>query len=409
MLHNTPPEDVVDLALLRSESLTQQTLGIEQVKAKVISSLSLSAEEILCCVEALPLDKLIDLSAQITAACASRHFHTCAIINVKSGRCSEDCKWCAQSQHYATNALEYDVKAPELCCQDAHKAQAATVEMFSFVSSGRRPNRASFTKLLQSIDAVKSSEPIALCASLGLATPEMLQALKEHGITRYHCNLESSPNFFPKLCTTHTFEQKIQTLKAARQAGLELCSGGIIGMGEDMHDRLELALALRELEITSVPINVLHPIAGTPLEKQPRLSDEEIIRSVALFRLTLPHAALRFAGGRDLMSKELQKQCIQAGINAAIVGTLLTTSNVEAIHQDVLQLTATKQSCLQKYTAATLATPIPQIAQTSQATPVTHATQIVQAAAKDALHVAATHPTPKAESLEQPIAFKRLP
>lgn len=330
----TPIATSLDLSLAN----TDVTHWSQLVYDKVCTEEKLSAEEIMTSVEKMPLTQLVALTRRITSACTTAHFHTCAITNVKSGRCGEDCKWCAQSQHYQGQATVYDVKAPEVCCAEAHKAHSATVEMFSFVASGRRPSNTSLRKLLASLDAVHAQEPIALCASLGLANFEMLKQLKEHGLQRYHCNLESSPRFFPQLCSTHTFEQKIQTLQEAKAAGLELCSGGIIGMGETMQDRLDLALAIRELGIASVPINVLHPIAGTPLQDQAPLSAEEIIRSVALFRLTLPKAALRFAGGRDLMDRTLQEQCIEAGINAAIVGTLLTTSNSEEIYQDICNL-----------------------------------------------------------------------
>lgn len=342
-VEHSPALDTLDLNLLTSIEQQNYKLWSEQVYAKIINHQPLSAAEIMASVEYLPLDMLTELTNKITSTCASSHFHTCAITNVKSGRCSEDCKWCAQSQHHKTQAAVYDVKSGEVCIQEALKAHSAGVEMFSFVSSGRRPSSSSFKKLLATIDAVHSTQPIELCASLGLATDEMLQELKAHGIKRYHCNLESSPRFFPTLCSTHTIEQKIATLQAARNAGLELCSGGIIGMGENMQDRLDLALVLRSLDISSVPINVLHPIAGTPLQDQKPLSDEEIVRSVALFRLALPSAALRFAGGRDLMSLKLQQQCIHAGINAAIVGTLLTTSNTEAISKDIVNLSKTHQ------------------------------------------------------------------
>lgn len=342
----SPVATTLDLTLFSTGDKDKQEQGCQLVLDKILSGQMLSAQEIMGCVESLPLAHLVKLTAQVTSLCAKPRFHTCAITNVKSGRCSEDCKWCAQSQHYATAVAEYDVKAPDTCRSEAHTAHAAKVEMFSFVASGRRPNGSGFKKLLAAVDDVKAHEPIELCASLGLATPDMLKQLKEHGLKRYHCNLESSERFFPQLCTTHTYEQKINTLLAAREAGLELCSGGIIGMGETMQDRLDLALTLRELQVPSVPVNVLHPIAGTPLQDQPPLSGEEIVRSVALFRLTLPSADLRFAGGRDLMSKQLQQQCIAAGINAAIVGTLLTTSNQEAIQQDVVELHQSKQAVL---------------------------------------------------------------
>ena len=152
-----------------------------------------------------------------------------------------------------------------------------------------------------------------------------LKKLKESGLSRYHCNLESSENYFKNLCSTHKFSQKIAVIKAAKEAGLEICSGGIIGMGESMEDRADLALTLKDLEVTSVPLNILHPIPGTPLEKLPLLSDAEILKTIALFRFILPKAYLRLAGGRARLSEQTLKQALYAGINSAIVGDLLTT------------------------------------------------------------------------------------
>lgn len=276
-------------------------------------------------IDNIPIADLIKLAHTITKECANNQVSLCSITNVKSGKCTEDCKWCAQSLHYQTQIAQYDIKEANTCEQEALNCYKQGVEYFSLVASGRKQNKIEVQKLIAIIDHLKQKVPIKLCVSLGLCNEDTLRQLREHGIERYHCNLESSPSYFGKLCTSHTIEDKINTLKLARKVGMQLCSGGIIGMGESVYDRLELALTLQELDVQSIPINILHPIKGTPLEQQKPLSEEEILQSIALFRLANPQAHLRFAGGRILLSAKLIDQCIYTGINAAIVGDLLTT------------------------------------------------------------------------------------
>jgi adenosylmethionine-8-amino-7-oxononanoate aminotransferase/biotin synthase len=185
--------------------------------------------------------------------------------------------------------------------------------------------------------------PIKLCASMGLLKKEQLVRLRDAGILRYHCNLESSEAYFPTLCSSHSVADKVRTIRAAQEVGLEVCSGGIIGMGETMEDRIEMAFMLKELGVKSIPINILNPIPGTPLAGTPRLSDDEILMTIAVFRFIHPDAYLRFAGGRILI-EHLEEQAMNAGINSAIVGDMLTTSGAK-IEQDMKKIMSYEAGC----------------------------------------------------------------
>ena len=255
-----------------------------------------------------------------------------SIINAKSGNCSEDCKWCAQSRRANTGIDTYPLLDEATCLEHARAADRAGIGRFSLVASGRRVQGAALDAICSTFRAIGAECRTGLCASLGLLGSDELRCLREAGVTRYHCNLEAGPSFFRTVCSTHTTDDKLATLRAARDLGFEVCSGGIIGMGETMAQRVELALTLREVKPLSIPINLLHPIPGTPLENAAPLSEEEILRTVAVFRFVHPGVQLRFAGGRALMSEHTQLRAMRIAVNGAIVGDLLTTigSTVEA-------------------------------------------------------------------------------
>jgi biotin synthase len=256
----------------------------------------------------------------------SEEFDTCSIVNARSGRCSEDCKWCAQSAFHNTGVATYAMKPAGEMISMAEANAERGVGRFCLVTSGRRVEKREMEEFCKTYREVHRRTGMKLCASMGLIGREELHMLKDAGVTRYECNLETAPSFFASLCTTHTVEQKMQTLRMAREMGFELCSGGIIGMGESMSQRIELAMALRELGVKSAPINILNPIKGTALADRPPLTDDEILTTVALFRFVLPDAFIRFAGGRVRMSVELQRRVLRAGLNASLVGGLLTTA-----------------------------------------------------------------------------------
>lgn len=298
----------------------------ERLASRVIAGHAITRTEALQLMDEAELGALCAAAHRITRRCAGSGFELCSILNAKSGHCSEDCSWCAQSVHASCDITPHALCSAEECVAQARIPARHGVHRFSLVTSGRRPAMAELTQLCASFAALSAQCSISLCASLGTCTREQLQRLRDAGVSRYHCNLETGPGFFRQVCTTHTQEQKITTLIEARAAGLELCSGGIIGMGESHADRVELALTLRSLGVRSVPINVLHPIAGTALGSRAVLEDEEILRTVAVFRFILPEAALRLSGGRRLMSESLLHRALHTGLNAAIVGSLLTTA-----------------------------------------------------------------------------------
>lgn len=297
---------------------------IEALRDKVLAGGSITEEEAYSLVGA-DSRVLRDAAAEITRRFNSPRFDSCSIVNARSGRCSENCKWCAQSAHYNTRCDEYPLIDHDECINAARHNASKGVKRFSLVTSGRKLTGNALRHVCALLKEAREETGISTCASLGLLDRDELKLLWDAGVRRYHCNLETAPSYFPKLCTTHTMEQKIETIRAAKDIGFQICSGGIIGMGETAAQRVELALKLREVEPQSIPVNVLCPIPGTPLEHAEPISEDEIIDTVAMFRFIHPGVQLRFGGGRKRLSRESQLEIMRVGMNGGITGDLLTT------------------------------------------------------------------------------------
>lgn len=301
--------------------------AINNLKEKILAGGSLSTVEAMSLIDLSPQeeDALIEAAAEVTERFGSRDFDSCSIINARSGRCSEDCKWCAQSAHYKTGTMSYPLVDHDTCMALAAYNRSRGIGRFSLVTSGRALSGEALETLCGYYRELRLAGGMGLCASMGLLDAETLAKLRDAGVERYHCNLESAPSHFSTLCSTHSIEDKIKTIEAARATGMEICSGGIIGMGESRAQRVEFALTLRRVNPVSIPINILVPIPGTPLENAEPLSGREILLTVAIFRMIHPHAVLRFAGGRASIAKEIQRESLRIGINGSIMGDLLTT------------------------------------------------------------------------------------
>lgn len=298
---------------------------IKEYTDRVLAGERLSAHELSELVAA-PLEPLQEAARNLCRSMCGDSFDLCTITNGKSGTCSEDCKYCAQSACYAAEIEEYPLVSAGTIEKEARYNQRRGVLRFSVVTSGKRLSDEEVDRLCRAYEQAGACG-ISLCASHGLLTKEQFRKLKEAGVSRYHNNLETSRSFFPSICTTHTYDDKIKTIKMAMDAGLTVCSGGIMGMGEGWSDRIDLALQLRDLGIESIPINILNPIPGTPLESREILTKEEVNRIIAIFRFALPKASIRLAGGRGLLPDK-GESAFCSGANAAISGDMLTTAGI---------------------------------------------------------------------------------
>lgn len=307
--------------------MTENKEFIIRLRDKVLAGDQVDTDEAYRLASLLPEHSALirKAAAEITAKLCEPVFDSCSIVNARSGLCGEDCKWCAQSAHHTTSCETYDMIDRDECMATAHHNDACGIHRFSMVASGRAVKGRALDGICEMLGRVRKETHMETCASLGLIGDEEMARLKEVGVSRYHCNLETAPSHFVKLCTTHTIDDKMATIAAAHRAGLEVCSGGIIGMGETMEQRAEFALKLREARPVSIPVNILSPIPGTPLEHEAPITEDEIVDTVALFRFIHPTVQLRFAGGRRRVSRDSQLDAMRIGINGGIVGDLLTT------------------------------------------------------------------------------------
>ncbi|MCI8337798.1 MAG: biotin synthase BioB [Lachnospiraceae bacterium] len=298
----------------------------EEIVEEIINGRRLHRNEDLSFLLTGSLEELKEGANRIREALCGNRADLCTIINGRAGKCSENCKFCAQSAHHSTGAEEYGFLDADRIVDACRENREKGVHRFSIVTAGRALGEGDYEKALETYKRMHEACPdMQLCASHGLLTEEQFRGLVESGVSTYHANIETSENFFPKICTTHTFQDKLACIQAAKKAGLQVCSGGIIGLGESMEDRVDMAFTLSELGIASIPLNVLLPIAGTPLENQPTLPEEEILRTIAIFRFINPTAYIRLAAGRAAMG-DGGREAFLSGANATITGDMLTTS-----------------------------------------------------------------------------------
>lgn len=299
----------------------------ETLKEKVLSGGTITRDEAIALWKE-PIEALGKAADEIRRKFCGDSFDMCTIINGKSGRCPEDCKYCAQSAHYGIGSTEsYGLLSTEEILKEARYNDEKGVLRFSIVTSGKRLSEPEVDRLCETIHAIRRETSLQVCVSLGLLDEEQFMKLKAAGASRVHCNLETSRRYFPQVCTTHTYDEKIETIRSAERAGLELCSGGIMGLGETAEDRIDMVITARELGVRSVPVNLLNPIKGTPYENNEILTAEEAARCVAVFRFLIPDGNIRLAGGRGLL-EDKGKRCFESGANAAISGDMLTTAGI---------------------------------------------------------------------------------
>lgn len=279
------------------------------------------------------LKELCQGADKIREAFVGEKVDLCSIINGRSGRCPEDCKYCAQSVHNHTACEIYDFLPEEKILEACKMNESEGVNRFAIVTAGRALSGEEFEKAIHAYETMKKECKIDLCASMGFLTKEQLHRLHEAGVTSYHHNIETSRRNFPNICTTHTYDMKMETLKMVKEEGMCACSGGIIGMGETWEDRLDMAISLAELGIDSIPINVLMPIKGTPLENQEQLTEDDILRTIAFFRYINPDANIRLAAGRALLTND-GETAFESGASATITGNMLTTVACATIRSD---------------------------------------------------------------------------
>ncbi|MBU1083943.1 MAG: biotin synthase BioB [Candidatus Omnitrophota bacterium] len=281
----------------------------------------------------LSTEELIASANEIRKVSIGARLEMCGIINAKSGACGENCKFCAQSAHHGTKIQTYPLKCKDDIISAAAAAKRNGASRFGIVTSGNRLTSEEIEVIADAVKCIIKETGIKVCASLGALNKKDLLFLKEAGLTRYHHNIETSERFYAEIVSTHVFQERIETIRGAKETGLEVCSGGILGMGETWQDRIDMAVTLKELHVDSVPMNFLVPIKGTPFENTEKMGTTDAIRAIAIFRIILGDITIKIAAGREAVFKDLQNMIYSAGANGMMVGGYLTVAG-QAVEDD---------------------------------------------------------------------------
>lgn len=285
----------------------------------------------------MPTMELVARANRLTKKNFGDRIFLCSIMNAKSGACSEDCAFCAQAAKYNTRIEVYPLISRDAILANARKAAANGADRIGIVTSGRNLDDRDIAGIIEGVKSIRKELPIGVCASLGSLSAGQLSDLARAGVSMYHHNIETAPSHYANIVTTHPFEERIRTVRAAKKAGLEVCSGGIIGLGETMEQRVEMALTLKDLGVDSVPVNILVPIPNTPMAGAKPLSVNEIIRTIALFRLIMPSTVIKLAAGRESRLREYQPLAFLAGANSMLIGGYLTVAG-RSVEEDRLMI-----------------------------------------------------------------------
>jgi biotin synthase len=305
--------------------LDDENQFIKEATSRVLSGEDISIEEAQRLLNSNDLDSLIRCSNTITRRFNGDLVDVETLINAKSGACPEDCSFCAQSSRYKTGINKYDLLPEETILKQAQKAKESGANSFCLVCAYRSPPKEDFDQICKTIIEIKKKVKIDVNVSLGFMTREMVRRLKSIGVKRYNHNLETAESYFSQICKTHDFHDRVETAKIVVDEGLELCCGGIIGMGESPAQRLELAFSIKSLRPNEVPINILIARKGTPLEGLNPLDPIDAIKTIAVWRFIMPKTILKIAGGREIHLKEKERIALKAGANGIITGGYLTT------------------------------------------------------------------------------------
>lgn len=268
------------------------------------------------------LDTLLETASKYI----KKDIEFCSLINARNGKCSQNCKYCAQSSHYCTNIESYPLVSLEEVKKIALEAKSHKASRFAIVTSGKTPDESDFDTILKMIEEVNKIDGLKSCASIGILNEEQAKKLSEIGLKRFHHNINTSRSYYPSVCTTHSWDDRLNTCKLVKKYGMELCCGVILGMGESVEQRIEMALELAEIQPDSIPINILMPIPETPFENyHDKIDEENVLRTLAIFKIANPNSILRFCGGRMRLSEENQRKALNSCVEGIMVGNYLTT------------------------------------------------------------------------------------